>query len=205
MASPAPFVCDVVVVGGGISGLTAADAVARAARSVVVLEAAARVGGRNYSPEIRGTRLDLGGQWVGTHQTAVMELAKRLGVELHEQFSSGKHITDIRRKVSTYSGLIPSGYGVFALIDMQLLIWKVRTPLLQRAVGVLTISWPLVMVVVGRRTAWPRRWTLHALTSRPTLVLWMLCPVLPPLSSYATRRTLERYACPFPCFAMRWS
>ncbi len=42
---------DAVVVGAGISGLTAAHRLAAGGADVVVLEAGARVGGRVWSPE----------------------------------------------------------------------------------------------------------------------------------------------------------
>ncbi len=60
---------EVVVVGAGYAGLTAALALHDAGRSVVVLEARALVGGRVHTEHHDGVPLDLGGMWVGaTHQ-----------------------------------------------------------------------------------------------------------------------------------------
>ena len=61
---------DVVVIGAGPSGLTAARDVKRAGLSVAVLEARDRVGGRTWTDTIDGAMLEIGGQWVSPDQTA---------------------------------------------------------------------------------------------------------------------------------------
>ncbi len=54
----------VIVVGAGISGLTVANAMATAGVEVVVLEARDRIGGRTWTADIGGVRVDLGGAWI---------------------------------------------------------------------------------------------------------------------------------------------
>ncbi len=66
---------DVVVIGAGAAGLIAARALSRAGRSVVVLEARDRMGGRVYTREDPGlpVPVDLGGEFV--HGTADVSFA----------------------------------------------------------------------------------------------------------------------------------
>lgn len=61
-----PTSFDVCVIGAGFGGLAAAHAIKRAGKSVVVLEARDRVGGRTLTlPLPDGGWVDEGGQWVG--------------------------------------------------------------------------------------------------------------------------------------------
>ena len=71
---------DVVVIGAGIAGLSAAWRLVQAGRSVCVLEARERVGGRIYGFEVGERSLQLGGRWTGPGQDAVKGLARELGV-----------------------------------------------------------------------------------------------------------------------------
>ncbi|HSH11962.1 MAG TPA: FAD-dependent oxidoreductase, partial [Ilumatobacter sp.] len=54
----------VVVVGAGVSGLTAARDLAVGGAEVVVLEARDRIGGRTWTADIAGAQIDLGGSWI---------------------------------------------------------------------------------------------------------------------------------------------
>jgi monoamine oxidase len=72
---------DVVVVGAGFAGLTAARLVAKAGHSVQVLEARNRVGGRVYQHELgNGVWSEAGGTFVGPTQDHLLALAKNYGV-----------------------------------------------------------------------------------------------------------------------------
>jgi polyamine oxidase len=54
----------VIVVGAGIAGLTAANALAQAGVDCVVLEARDRIGGRLHTIDVAGSPVDMGGSWI---------------------------------------------------------------------------------------------------------------------------------------------
>ena len=84
---------DVVVVGGGISGLVAARKVARAGRSVLVVEARKRVGGRVLNHELGdGSVVEAGGAFVGPTQDHVLRLARELGVPTFDEYVEGNSV-----------------------------------------------------------------------------------------------------------------
>ena len=68
---------DVVIIGAGASGLTAATELKKAGLTVAVLEARDRVGGRLWTDDIDGAMLEIGGQWVSPDQDALNEHARR--------------------------------------------------------------------------------------------------------------------------------
>src|ERR671935_242630 len=68
---------DVCVVGAGLSGLAAARALVAADRTVVVLEARDRVGGRTLNASLGGGRVtELGGEFAGPTQDRILALAR---------------------------------------------------------------------------------------------------------------------------------
>lgn len=66
MSGHGEFDADVIVIGAGMAGLTAARALAEAGRRVVVLEARERVGGRIWTQRVEGTAqtVELGAEFV---------------------------------------------------------------------------------------------------------------------------------------------
>ena len=103
-----PRLYEVVVVGAGLAGLSAATALSAAGRSVVVLEARDRVGGRNFDHRLApGKVAELGGEWTGPGQTEVMGLARELGVHTFPTYSAGKSIYYSNGHAQAYTGGIP--------------------------------------------------------------------------------------------------
>jgi monoamine oxidase len=91
-----PRRADVIVVGAGLSGLQAASDVAAQGRSVIVLEARNRVGGRTLNhklgPAYPGKVIEIGGQWIGPTQTKLAGLAQDLGIETFKTYNTGNYL-----------------------------------------------------------------------------------------------------------------
>jgi len=72
----------VAVVGAGLAGLAAADALARAGVEVIVLEARERIGGRVWSQPFAGGVAERGAEFVFASDEVLQATAERLGLRL---------------------------------------------------------------------------------------------------------------------------
>ena len=75
---------DVVVVGGGFAGCTAARELQQAGYRTVLLEARDRLGGRTWTSTFAGKQVEMGGTWVHWHQPYVWAELRRYGLEVTE-------------------------------------------------------------------------------------------------------------------------
>lgn len=139
---------DVVVVGAGLAGLTAARVLVTAGVDVVVLEARPRVGGRTLNADIGDGRVvEIGGQWVGplpnpTHtgtatiptqavywpQDKIYGLARQLGIGTFPTYNKGQYVDysritgrttyDSSTRIPIDPGAVDAGQALFLLNEM---------------------------------------------------------------------------------------
>jgi monoamine oxidase len=99
---------DVAVVGAGFAGLSAALELEARGREVIVFEARDRVGGRVLNHWLAGGEaVEVGGQWVGPTQHALLGLAAQMGVDTYPTHVEGDNLIEYRGRVRRYRGTIP--------------------------------------------------------------------------------------------------
>lgn len=122
---------DVVVVGAGLAGITAARDLTAQGHDVVVLEARNRVGGRTLNHRLDSKHvLEVGGQWLGpehdvpdrglsdpmnyptddavTGQAQIWKLARAVGVPAYLTYNQGLYVDARGGRTATYAGRIPT-------------------------------------------------------------------------------------------------
>ena len=124
-AMSGPDTGEVIVIGAGLSGLTAASRLRAAGVAVRVLEARERVGGRTLTVPFAQEPVDLGGQWVGPTQDRVLALARELGVETFPQYLQGRKVLEFDGERRSYKGLLPR-IPALALVELGLTIWRIE-------------------------------------------------------------------------------
>jgi monoamine oxidase len=114
---------DVVVIGAGLAGLTAARDLVGRGYDVTVLEGRDRVGGRTFSGTLAGVPVDRGASFVGPTQDAVLKLAADLGCATTPTYHNGANLIRWRGRVQRYSGTIPK-LGLIGLLDIGRIQWQ---------------------------------------------------------------------------------
>jgi monoamine oxidase len=109
---------DVVVVGAGLAGLSAARTLVKSGKSVAVLEARDRVGGRTLNHSLGdGKVVEIGGEFVGPTQDYTISLASELGVKQFPAYQNLKSAYINGNSVSYYTGDLPPA-GVTGTVDL---------------------------------------------------------------------------------------
>lgn len=99
---------DVIVVGGGFAGITAARELKAAGRTVALLEARDRLGGRSYSRPIGdGKIVEMGAEFHGRFQKTIRETAESLGIESYNVHDEGYRLIDWGGKLVRWKGMVP--------------------------------------------------------------------------------------------------
>jgi monoamine oxidase len=119
--------CEVLVVGAGYAGLSAARELAAGGVDVLVTEARDRVGGRVWTTETEtGALVDHGGQWIGPGQDLLQKLADESGAETFPTYTTGEGVEWRQGTRATYAGLVPTSDpaaaadGVEAIFELDL-------------------------------------------------------------------------------------
>jgi monoamine oxidase len=119
--------CEVLVVGAGYSGLSAARRLASEGVDVLVVEARDRVGGRVWSEVTpSGALIDHGGQWIGPGQKEFQSLADELAVPTFPTYTEGEAVELRDGARYTYKGLVPTSDpsaaadGLEAILNLDL-------------------------------------------------------------------------------------
>lgn len=117
---------DVLIVGAGFSGLIAARKLRAAGRSVRILEARERPGGRIKPGSIAGVTIDLGGMWVGTEQKRLRALVEEFGLTTYPTWLEGECAIEMFGRITRcpredFAPALPLSAKIeYALLDRKL-------------------------------------------------------------------------------------
>ena len=115
---------EILIVGGGLSGLALADRLARQGKEFLLVEAQDRLGGRVLTQDLSGGKFDLGPAWFWPWQPRMAALARRFDIPVFPQFSTGDQMYQHQsgevqrdRGYASMEGSYRLAGGMGALID----------------------------------------------------------------------------------------
>jgi monoamine oxidase len=100
---------DLIIVGGGLSGLMLAYLLQKSTSSISILEASPRLGGRILTVTGKlGTPLELGATWFSSRHPNLMKLIEELRLPIFPQFSEGVSLFQTKSFEPTQQFFIPA-------------------------------------------------------------------------------------------------
>lgn len=108
---------DVIIIGAGAAGLKAAKELRGSGKSVCILEARNRTGGRIKKAKILDKTVDIGGGWVNKEQELLLREAKNYGLEIRRQYAQGNSMLDLYNSLSYFNN---EQFGLSFLANLSL-------------------------------------------------------------------------------------
>ncbi|MDC0660011.1 FAD-dependent oxidoreductase [Leisingera sp. SS27] len=143
---------DILIVGGGLSGLALADHLTRKGADFLLIEAQDRLGGRILTKDLAGGKFDLGPAWFWPGQPRMAALTRRFGIPVFPQYSTGDQMYQDRsgavqraRGYASMEGSYRLAGGMGALIsalagslDAERILTQTRLEAVQHSPGSIT-------------------------------------------------------------------
>lgn len=101
------MIYDVIILGAGLSGLSAARKLSKNNLNVLIIEADNRIGGRVNTIHLNEEYLDLGGQWLGNKHKQMYELVKEADLRTFPTYIKGKSIFYYQGKKKSFGQIPP--------------------------------------------------------------------------------------------------